>query len=97
MWVKWKACRLKTCVILKQLYISAGVVFGAIKNDSIYNDATLALKALSAGACAVVADSLFHNLTVLGKNEKACCRHIERTTHDVYCFSAALPGATSSH
>ena len=38
----------------------------------VYNNATMALKALSDGACAVVADSLFHNLTVLGKNEKAC-------------------------
>ena len=35
---------------------------GAIKNDSIYNDAS---KALGDGACAVVARSLFHNLTVL--------------------------------
>ena len=38
---------------------------GAIKSDSVYNDATLASKALSDGACAVVAGSLFHNLTVL--------------------------------
>ena len=36
----------------------------------VYNNATMALKALSDGACAVVDDSLFHNLTVLGKNEK---------------------------
>ena len=41
---------------------------GAIKNDLVYNNATLALKAFSDGDCAVVADSLFHNLTVLGKN-----------------------------
>ena len=32
-------------------------------------DATLLL---GDGACAKVAGSLFHNLTVLGKNEKAC-------------------------
>ena len=36
-----------------------------------YNNATQALKALSDGACAVVAGSLFHNITILGKNEKA--------------------------
>ena len=30
----------------------------------VYSDATLALKALSDGACDVVAGSLFHNLTV---------------------------------
>ena len=41
---------------------------GAFKNDSVYNDATLALKALS-DACAVVAGSLLHNL--IQKNEKA--------------------------
>ena len=34
---------------------------GAIKNDSVYNDATLACSA-------VVAGSLLHNLTVLRKN-----------------------------
>ena len=34
-------------------------------------------KALSDGACAVVAGSLFHNLTVLGKNEKACWSILE--------------------
>ena len=42
-----------------------------------YSDATLALKAFSDGACAVVADSLFHNLTVLGKNENACWSILE--------------------
>ena len=45
----------------------------AIKNDLVYNNATLALKGFSDGDCAVVADSLFHNLTVLGKNENAYC------------------------
>ena len=44
--------------------ICAGVC-GAIKNDLVYSNATLALKAFSDGACAVVADSLFHNLTVV--------------------------------
>ena len=39
-------------------------------NDSVYNDANLAYKALSGGACVVVAGRLFHNLTVTGKNEK---------------------------
>ena len=38
---------------------------------------TMTLKALSAGACAVVAGSLFHNLTVLGKNGKACWSILE--------------------
>ena len=47
-------------------------VCSAINNDSVYNDATLTLKMLSDGACPVVTGSLFHNLTVLGKNEKAC-------------------------
>ena len=47
-------------------------VCGTNKNDLVYNNATLAVKAFSDGACAVVADSLFHNLTVLGKNENAC-------------------------
>ena len=44
-----------------------------------YSNATLALKAFSDGACAVVADSLFHNLTVglLGKNENACWSFLE--------------------
>ena len=51
--------------------IFAGV-FGAIKIDFVYNNATLALNALRDGACAIVADSLFHNLTVLRKNEKSC-------------------------
>ena len=37
---------------------------GAITNDLVYNNATLALKAFSDGACVVVADSIFHNLTV---------------------------------
>ena len=46
----------------------------AIKNDSVYNDATLALKALSVGAWA---GSLFHNLTVFGKNERACWSILE--------------------
>ena len=41
----------------------------AITNDLVYNNTTLEM---SDGACAVVADRLFHNLTVLGKNEKAC-------------------------
>ena len=52
---------------------------GDIKIDLVYNNASLALKALSDGACAVVADSLFHNLTVclLGKNEKACWSTLE--------------------
>ena len=36
----------------------------AIKNDLVYNNATLAIKPFSAGACAVVAGSLFRNLTV---------------------------------
>ena len=35
--------------------ICAGVC-GAIKNDLVYSNATLALKAFSDGACAVVAD-----------------------------------------
>ena len=39
-------------------------VCGAIKNYLVYNTATLALKPLNDGACAVVAGSLFHNLTV---------------------------------
>ena len=50
---------------------------GAIENDSVYNDVTLALRALSDGACNVVAGSLFHNLTLLGKNEKACWSILE--------------------
>ena len=33
----------------------------AIKNDSVYNNTSLEM---SDGACAVVADRLFHNLTV---------------------------------
>ena len=37
---------------------------GTIKHDLVYSNATLALKAFSDGDCAVVADSLFHNLTV---------------------------------
>ena len=60
---------------LKNVCICAGVVCGAVKNDSVDNDATPALNALSDGACAVVAGSLFHNLTVQPvpeKNEKAC-------------------------
>ena len=40
------------------ILICAGVC-GAIKYDSVYNDATLAIKALSDGACAVVAGSVF--------------------------------------
>ena len=63
LWVKQKGCRLKTMCNFFYLCISAGVVCGAIKNDSVYSDATL-----SDGACAVVAGILFHNLTVLGKN-----------------------------
>ena len=50
---------------------------GAIKKYSVYSDATLALKTLSDGACAVGAGSLFHNVTVLGKNEKACWSILE--------------------
>ena len=50
---------------------------GAIKNDVIYNNATLALKAFSDGESAVVAGSLFHNVTVLGKNENACWSILE--------------------
>ena len=49
----------------------------AIKNDTAYKDTTLALKTLSDGASAVVAGSLFHNLTVHGKNEKACWSILE--------------------
>ena len=56
--------------------ICAGVC-GAIKNDLVYNNATLALNAFSDGDCAVVADSLFHNLTVLGKNGNACWSILE--------------------
>ena len=37
----------------------------------VYNNATMALKALSDGACAVVDDSLFHNLTV-GETGASC-------------------------
>ena len=37
----------------------------------------MALKAFSDGTCAVVAGSLFHNITVLGKNEKACWSILE--------------------
>ena len=55
--------------------ICAGVC-GAIKNDLVYNNSTLALKAFSDGDCAVVADSLFDNL-VLGKNENACWSILE--------------------
>ena len=52
---------------------------GTNKNDLVYNNATLALKAFSDGDSAVVADSLFHNLTVLGKNdnENACWSILE--------------------
>ena len=47
---------------------------GVINNDLVYSNATLTLMAFSDGACAVVADSLCHNLTVglLGNNENAC-------------------------
>ena len=38
-------------------------MYGAIKND--YGMFTMTLKTLSDGACAVVAGSLLHNLTVL--------------------------------
>ena len=41
------------------------------------NSAHIRLKTLSDGACAVVAGSWFHNLTVLGKNEKACLSILE--------------------
>ena len=43
----------------------------------VYNNATLTLKALSDSASAVVPCSLFHNLTVLGKNENACWSILE--------------------
>ena len=52
-------------------------VCGSLKNYSGYDDATLALTALNDGACAVVDGSLFHNLTVLWKNEKACWSILE--------------------
>ena len=55
----------------------------SIKNDLVCSNATLALKAFSDGACAVVADSLFHNLTVLGKNENACWSILEWAVGDV--------------
>ena len=57
-------------VLLKMIWFT-------ITKQKPYNDATLALKTLSDGACAVVAGSLFHNLTVLGKNEKACWSILE--------------------
>ena len=56
--------------------ICAGVC-GSIKHNLVYNNATLALKALSDDAYAAVAGSLFHNRTVLGKNEKACWSILE--------------------
>ena len=57
--------------------ICAGVC-GAIKSDLVYNNEGLTItQTLSDGACAVVAGSLFHNLTVLGKNEKACWSILE--------------------
>ena len=38
---------------------------------------TVTPPALIDGACAVVAVSLFHNITVLGKNEKGCWSILE--------------------
>ena len=35
------------------------------------------IKAFSDGACAVVADNLFHNIRLLGKNENACWSILE--------------------
>ena len=35
------------------------------------------IKAFSDGACAVVADNVFHNLRLLGKNENACWSILE--------------------
>ena len=57
--------------------ICAGVCGAIVQIDLVYNNATLALKAFSDGAGAVMADSLFHNLAVLGKNEKACWSILE--------------------
>ena len=50
---------------------------GSIVLNSFEATYLRALKAFSDGACAVVADSLFHNLTVLGKNENACWSILE--------------------
>ena len=63
----------------KMKYCNTIIMFtcGAIKNDSVYGEATMTLKSSSGGACAVVAGSLFHNMTVLGKNEKACWSILE--------------------
>ena len=50
-------------------------MYGAIKHDSVYDDAT---PAFSDDARAVVAGSLVHNLTMLWTNEKACWSIFER-------------------